>query len=183
MKPLRFIILTFYIIHFVLSGNQPTMHKKQYFSICYTFTWYPDCAVDQPDKRVSMNPTAASTSCFGRDVLCAWKCQRDPSCLEFNLHSEAQTCDLYYSTPKKYQPVYDCMHFQVNENLFDLILNQIFYKIFFQIKYSNPSVILEISVSVMSDLICAMIIIMIFHWVFRSSIFNWKIEIKAGASF
>ena len=121
MKSWKFSLMTFYtIVHVVLSGNQPTMHKKQHFSICYTFTGIVDCAVDQPDKRVAMGPTAASTSCFGKDVLCAWKCQRDPSCLEFNLRSEAQTCDLYYSTPKNYQPMYDCTHFQVNEILLDL---------------------------------------------------------------
>ena len=69
------------------------------------------CATDTPDATVQLN--SGSTECSVNSALCAFNCQKDLNCVEFNYRSTTQTCDMFYSLPSNYQKQSGCTHFQV----------------------------------------------------------------------
>ena len=73
------------------------------------------CALDTPDRSVCLTLVSSGSRCFER-ILCAWECQIDPACLEFNVHLNNMTCSLFYEQPKHLQSAADCVHFQVAIN-------------------------------------------------------------------
>ena len=81
------------------------------FSICNTTNGSVACAMDAPNKSIS--PRQFEITCLAFDVRCAWECQVDPNCMEFNIRLNNQTCDLYYNQPRNYSSLNGCAHFQV----------------------------------------------------------------------
>ena len=103
-----------YVILLLLSAflrSQAVITANKSFSLCNTTEGIPACALDTPDKRITLRPEFNPAIC--PEVLCAWECREDLQCLEFNVHINNRTCDLHYNQPMNYQSTTDCRHFQV----------------------------------------------------------------------
>ena len=94
-------------IDFVLNQDVNRVNKS--FTVCNSIDGSSACAMDVPDKTISMHLNALICPV----VMCAWECQLDPRCLEFNVHSDNWICELYYNQPMYFQPTEECTHFQV----------------------------------------------------------------------
>ena len=94
------------------QNEQLEPRSEKSFSICNTTNGSVACAMDAPNKIVS--PRQFERTCLAFDVRCAWECQVDPNCMEFNMRLNNQTCDLYYSQPRNYSSLDGCAHFQVS---------------------------------------------------------------------
>ena len=96
-----------------LNDTRGQMNEEHHtsFSACNMTDGHPGCALDVPNQTLPLDQWLTGAACPA--VGCAWECQKDPRCLEFNFHSNNMTCDLYYSQPVNYQTADGCTHFEV----------------------------------------------------------------------
>ena len=95
------------------SRSQIYEERRRSFSACNMTDGHPGCALDVPNRTLPLDQWFTGAACPA--VGCAWKCQMDRRCLEFNFHSNNMTCDLYYSQPTNYQTADSCTHFKVRD--------------------------------------------------------------------
>src|SRR6218665_2311954 len=76
------------------------------------------CSSDTPSlvyNSLRLEESPAVPGCVPGNVLCAWKCTRDESCIAFNWKYDMQLCELFYFVPVSYAVVAGCAFKQVGK--------------------------------------------------------------------
>src|SRR6218665_2345125 len=82
------------------------------------------CAVDAPSLTFNLESSSvpyslysngSSNSCIPNRIRCAWSCNQQLRCINFNYNEETRQCDLYFYRPSRCAIVLSCTNSQVHE--------------------------------------------------------------------
>lgn len=79
------------------------------------------CAVDAPSLTFDLGSSISSlysngsgNSCVPNRIRCAWSCNQQMRCINFNYNENTRQCDLYFYRPSRCALVLSCTNSQVS---------------------------------------------------------------------
>src|SRR6218665_154658 len=74
------------------------------------------CATEEPSLVFEFDQLAGQstgTTCVPLGMNCAWKCDLEPNCTNFNYREDIKRCELFFYTPSNYTSIRFCSHLEV----------------------------------------------------------------------
>jgi len=111
IKNLDFLRLIFAVVFITGKSNTESFVKTT------DVTGTVMCATEKPSLAFEPQKLAVQstgTTCVPLEIYCAWKCNLEPNCTNFNYREDVKRCELFFYSPSNCTSIQFCDHKQAN---------------------------------------------------------------------